>query len=82
MAIGMGLVDIGGAQRRDPILEHALAVAIDQTHGKAQFMIFPGDHSIDAVFDKKIRPLFQPVVVDAMGVFGHQGFDAMLADEV
>src|SRR5882762_859942 len=70
MAIAVRLEDAGAPHRHDPIEQHAARGAIDDTVAQPGGMALAAGDQIAAVLDKEIRPLLEPVVVDAIGIGG------------
>src|SRR5271170_3943507 len=68
MAVALALVDIGGAQRRDPVAQHRTRVCINDPGSVATPVVLGRGDLVKAVFDEEVRPRFQPAGIDCRGI--------------
>ena len=64
----MRLEDICGAQRSNPIFQHAPALAMYDPNRQIGRITLPGSDVIKRVICKKIRPFLQSVVINRVCV--------------
>ncbi len=72
VAVAVRLEDVGAAQRRHPVDQHAARGAIDDAVPQPPLMTVAAGDQVAAIVDEEIGPLLEPVVVDAIGVGGAQ----------
>ena len=78
--VALLLVDVGLAQRRDPVDQHALGVGVDDAGLEAVAVVLGGGDLVEAVIGEEIRPGLQRVAVDAADIGGLQREDALERD--
>src|SRR3954470_955998 len=68
--IALRLVDIRVAQGADPIVQHVLRGRVDQPERQSGVVILGRGDAVAAILGEEIRPAFERVAVEAVGIGG------------
>jgi hypothetical protein len=82
VAIALGLVDVGLAQRAHAVAQHGARGRIDHAERQAALEILRRGDAVAALLGEEIRPCFELVVVDRLGIAGVEVFDLELELDV
>src|SRR6516225_12077071 len=76
VAVAVRLENIGAPECGHPINQHAARGGIDNAMRQPRLVAGTAGDQVAALLDKKIRPLLEPVLVDAVDIGGDQLIDA------
>src|SRR5262249_13903453 len=82
VAVTLRFVDVGLAQRTHAVAQHGARGCIDHAERQAALEILRRGNAVAALLGEEIRPRFELVIVDRLGVAGVEVFDRELELDV
>src|SRR5215471_20021200 len=72
MPIALRFIDVGFAQRADPVSQHVTRSRVDQAQWTARLVIFGRRYPVKALLGEEVGPAFELVGVKTMDVISKQ----------